>query len=375
MNIYLLGATGSVGTQTIEVIKEFNFDLVAFSSGENIKVTKEIIEEFAPMHVSVKFKKDAMLLSKLYPGINVYYGEEGMLKIAELNGNDGVLVNALVGFVGMKPTIAAIKAGKKIALANKETLVVAGDIIMALAKDNGVEIIPIDSEHSAILQCLKGEELENVSKLVITASGGSFRDLRRDELEDVTVGQALSHPNWNMGAKITVDSATMMNKGFEVIEAHHLFGIDYSKIETILHKESIVHSMVEFIDGSIISQMGSSDMRTPIYYALMHPSRLDAPYKLDYKLMNQLNFTEMDYERFPLLGLAYEVGKASGVLPCVMNAANEAAVELFLGKKIKFTEIESIVIETVRSYKNVQIYTVDDLIRIHNSVKNNILNS
>lgn len=373
MNIYLLGATGSVGTQTIEVIKEFNFNLVAFSSGENIELTKKIIEEFAPIHVSVKLKKDALHLNELYPGINVYYGEEGMLRIAQLNGSDGVLVNALVGFVGMKPTIAAIKAGKKIALANKETLVVAGDIIMTLANENDVEIIPIDSEHSAILQCLKGERLDNVGKLVITASGGSFRDLRRTELDDVTVEQALSHPNWNMGAKITIDSATMMNKGFEVIEAHHLFGIAYSKIETILHKESIVHSMVEFIDGSIISQLGSSDMRTPIYYALMHPSRLEAPYKLDYKLMNQLNFTEMDYERYPLLGLAYEVGKKGGVLPCVMNAANEAAVELFLSKKIKFTEIESIVIDSVSTYKNVQDYSVDDLIKIHNSVKNRIL--
>ena len=375
MNIYLLGATGSVGTQTIEVIKEFNFDLVAFSSGENISLTKEIIEEFAPMHVSVKHEKDARILNEQYPGINVYYGEEGIIKISELNGSDGVLVNALVGFVGMKPTIAAIKAGKKVALANKETLVVAGDIIMALAKEHKVEIIPIDSEHSAILQCLKGESLDNVSKLVITASGGSFRDLKRTELVDVTVEQALAHPNWNMGSKITIDSATMMNKGFEVIEAHHLFRIGYSKIETILHKESIVHSMVEFIDGSIISQLGSSDMRTPIYYALMHPARLEAPYKLDYKLMNQLNFAEMDYERYPLLRVAYEVGKASGVLPCVLNAANEAAVELFLNKKIKFTEIESIVIDTVTNYQNVQDYSVDDLIKVHNSVKNRILDN
>ncbi len=373
MNIYLLGATGSIGTQTIEVIREFNFNLVAFSSGRNIELTEEIIKEFAPMHVSVKNKEDAEYLKKKYLGVEFYYGDEGLVKIATLDGNDGVLVNALVGFVGMKPTIEAIKVKKKIALANKETLVVAGDIIMPLANEYGVQIVPIDSEHSAILQCLNGESIDTVNKLVITASGGSFRSLSRDELNSVTVEEALSHPNWSMGAKITIDSATMMNKGFEVIEAHQLFGLAYEKVETILHDESLVHSMVEFVDGSFIAQIGSSDMRVPIYYALMYPNRLEAPYKMKLSDLNTLHFKSMDFERFPLLKLAYRVGKEGGVLPCVMNAANEAAVELFLAGKISFLEIEEIVIEAVENYENEMKYTVDDLINTHNSVKTNIL--
>lgn len=373
MNIYLLGATGSIGTQTIEVIREFNFNLVAFSSGKNMELTESIIKEFAPMHVSVQSEEDAKYLAEKYLGIDFYFGDEGLVSIATLDGNDGVLVNALVGFVGMKPTIESIKAGKKIALANKETLVVAGDIIMPLAKKHGVDVIPIDSEHSAILQALNGEKIEQVNKLVITASGGSFRSRTRKELIGVTKQEALAHPNWSMGAKITIDSATMMNKGFEVIEAHHLFGLSYDKVETILHDESIVHSMVEFIDGSIMAQLGSSDMRIPIYYALMYPDRLEAPYKLDFKKLSTLHFKEMDFERFPLLKLAYEVGKKGGVLPCVMNAANEAAVELFLNNKIEFLDIERIVIETVNSYENSHKFDVDDLIKIHRGVKTNIL--
>ncbi len=374
MNIYLLGATGSIGTQTIEVIREFNFNLVAFSCGRNIKLAEEIIEEFSPELVCVKEELDCKELKDKYPNTSFTFGDEGLLEVATLHEEDGVLVNALVGFVGMKPTIEAIKVKKNIALANKETLVVAGDIIMPLAKMNNVSVIPIDSEHSAILQCLNGERVENVEKLVITASGGSFRDLSRDELQDVTVKEALAHPNWSMGARITIDSATMMNKGFEVIEAHQLFGLDFDAIMTILHKESTVHSFVEFIDGSIIAQVGSSDMRIPIYYALAYPDRYEAPYKLNWKELSTLHFKEMDYERYPLLALAYNVGKKKGVLPCVMNAANEAAVELFLREKVTFVEIEEIVIDTVENYKNVYDFTVEDLINIHTSVKTNILN-
>lgn len=373
MNVYLLGATGSIGTQTIEVIREFNFNLVAFSSGSNISLTEKIIQEFAPMHVSVRYKEDAEYLSKKYLGIEFFYGDDGLIKIATQDQSDGVLVNALVGFVGMKPTIEAIKVGKKIALANKETLVVAGDIIMPLVKEYGVDLVPIDSEHSAILQCLNGESIDNVNKLVITASGGSFRDLKRSDLVNVTKKEALDHPNWDMGAKITIDSATMMNKGFEVIEAHHLFGLRYEQIETILHKESTIHSMVEFIDGSVIAQLGTSDMRIPIYYSLKYPERIEAPYKMDFKTLSTLNFSEMDFNRFPLLELAYKVGKQGGVLPCVMNAANEAAVQLFLEEKITFLEIEEIVKNTVMNYENEFDYTVDGLIKIHNSVKTNIL--
>lgn len=373
MNIYLLGATGSIGTQTIEVIREFNFNLVAFSCGRNVRLAEEIIKEFNPKVVSVTEEQDATLLSKKYPSTSFFFGEEGLKEVATLNDSDGVLVNALVGFVGMKPTVEAIKVKKNIALANKETLVVAGDIIMPLAREFGVSIIPIDSEHSAILQCLNGERLDDVEKLIITASGGSFRDLPRSELENVSVEDALNHPNWSMGAKITIDSATMMNKGFEVIEAHQLFDLEYDRIETILHRESTIHSMVEFIDGSVIAQLGTSDMRIPIYYALAYPNRLSAPYKMDFKTLSTLHFKEMDYERYPLIELAYRVGKEGGILPCVMNAANEAAVELFLSKKITFVDIETIVIDAVDNCDNFHDFTVEDLINIHTSVKTNIL--
>jgi len=236
-----------------------------------------------------------------------------------------------------------------------------------------VSLIPIDSEHSAIFQCLNGENKSEVEKLIITESGGSFRDKKRDELTDVSRSDALAHPNWSMGSKITIDSATMMNKGLEVIEAHHLFDIPFEKIETILHRESIVHSMVEFIDGSIIAHLGEADMKIPIAYALGYPKRTNSSSKLDLHTLSSLNFTKMNYERFPLLKLAFKIGLSGGVLPCVMNAANEAAVELFLKEKISFLDIETIVFDTVNNYKNISNPSIDDIIRVDKEIYSSII--
>ncbi|XMB85645.1 1-deoxy-D-xylulose-5-phosphate reductoisomerase [Mycoplasmatota bacterium WC44] len=372
-NIYLLGATGSIGTQTLEVIEKNNYNLVAFSSGYNFNKTIEIIEKFNPEVVSVALKSDCIKLSEKFPNINIYFGDEGLIKVATLNNNDGLLVNAVVGSIGLKPTVEAIKVKKTICLANKETLVVAGDIITNLIKECNVKMIPVDSEHSAIFQCLLGENNSEIEKIIITASGGTFRNKTREELIGVSKEEALKHPNWNMGAKITIDSATMMNKGLEVIEAHHLFDVPFDKIDTIIHLESVVHSMVEFIDGSIIAHLGVSDMKIPISYALSYPDRVTVRDRLDFTKFSQFNFKEMDFVRFPLLKLAYEVGNKGGIMPCVMNAANEAAVELFLKDKIEFLQIEEIVINTVKSYKNIKSPSLDDIIKIDKEVKESII--
>lgn len=372
-NIYLLGATGSIGSQTLEVIRDKGYNLIAFSSGYNLDKTIEIIEEFKPKLVCVALENDSRHLKLRFPNLHIKYGQDGLNEVATLNGNDGLLVNAVVGSVGLKPTVEAIKVRKTICLANKETLVVAGEIVTSLAKEYNVDILPVDSEHSAIFQCLNGENKREVEKIIITASGGTFRDKLRSELVNVSKEEALKHPNWSMGSKITIDSATMMNKGLEVIEAHYLFNTPYNKIDTILHYESIVHSMVEFIDGSIISHLGASDMKIPIQYALSYPDRTYTDSKLDLKKFKKLTFKEMDYERYPLLKLAYEVGESGGILPCIMNAANEAAVQLFLNDKIKFLDIEAIVISTVRYHSNIDNPTLDDIIRVDKEIKESIL--
>ncbi|QVK20538.1 1-deoxy-D-xylulose-5-phosphate reductoisomerase [Mycoplasmatota bacterium] len=372
-NIFLLGATGSIGTQTLEVIEKEKYNLVGFSAGYNIKRTIEIIEKFKPKIVSIALEKDFLSLKELYPGIEIHHGDDGLVKVATFNNNDGLLVNAVVGSVGLIPTVEAIKVGKSICLANKETLVIAGDIITNLVKEYNVDMVPIDSEHSAIFQCLNGENRDEVEKIVITASGGAFRDKTRDELVGVSKKEALDHPNWAMGDKITIDSATMMNKGLEVIEAHHLFNIPFSKIETIIHYESIIHSMVEFIDGSVLAHLGLSDMTIPIAYALSYPNRIMSLKKLDFDNLSSLSFSKMDYGRFPLLKLAYEVGEMGGIMPCVMNAANEAAVELFLNEKISFLDIEKIVFNEVRSCENINNPTLDDIIRVDKEVYSSII--
>ncbi|MEK0291802.1 1-deoxy-D-xylulose-5-phosphate reductoisomerase [Caldifermentibacillus hisashii] len=344
--ISLLGATGSIGTQTIDIIRSNRdqFELVAIAVGKNLELTREIINEFHPKLVSVQNQADAAILQREFAGISkILSGDEGLIDVA-VHPDANVFVNAILGSVGLVPTLNAIEAGKTIALANKETLVTAGHIVMTRARDRKIPVLPVDSEHSAIFQCLQGERQKNVERLIITASGGSFRDKTREELLDVTIEDALHHPNWSMGAKITIDSATMMNKGLEVIEAHWLFDQPYDKIDVLLHRESTVHSMVEFHDGSIIAQLGSPDMRIPIQYALTYPERTPTnAARLDLTELGTLHFQKMDFNRYRCLRFAYEAGRRGGTLPVVLNAANEVCVQAFLNGKIKFLEIEDVI--------------------------------
>lgn len=353
--ISLLGATGSIGTQTLDIIRKNpeQYKLVAMTTGKNIELTRKIIVEFAPQFVSVQEQADCAQLQSEFPRVSFAYGTEGLIEAA-VHHKAHIVLNAVMGSVGLEPTLMAIEAGKTIALANKETLVTAGHIVMEVAKRKQVSILPVDSEHSAIFQCLNGEKTRNVSRLILTASGGSFRDLTRKELEGVTLQEALAHPNWSMGSKITIDSATMMNKGLEVIEAFWLFGIAYDQIDVILHRESIIHSMVEYHDSSVIAQLGSPDMRVPIQYALSYPERL--PFQsgepLDLVKIGKLQFEEMDTDRFPCLRFAYEAGKIGGSMPTVLNAANEVAVNQFLNGRISFLMIEKLIEKALTQHKN-----------------------
>lgn len=341
--VSILGATGSIGTQTLDVIRlnRDKFTLEAISVGENIDVLRKIIAEFNPKLVSVKHEKDVKKLKDEFNDVLFTSGDNGLIDVATYDAD--ILVTAILGSVGLVPTLRAIEQGRKIGLANKETLVAAGDIVMSHAKKYNAEIIPVDSEHSAIFQCLNGEDLKTAKNLIITASGGSFRDLTRDELKSVTKKDALNHPNWSMGQKITIDSATMMNKGLEVIEAHHLFNMNTENIKTLIHRESIIHSMVEFNDNSIMAQIGNSDMRTAIQYALTYPTRIEKNNPLDIHELSTLNFEPMDFNRFKMIQFAYDALKIGGTMPAVMNAANEYAVEKFLNDEITFLEIEDIV--------------------------------
>lgn len=342
-NISLLGATGSIGIQTIDIIREHpqEFKLVAFSAGRNVEKAREIILEFAPTLVSVQEENDAILLKKEFPSIELAYGSKGLIDVAT-HPDASVLVNAVLGSIGLESTLEAIKQQKTIALANKETLVTAGHLVMAAAAKYNAIILPVDSEHSALFQSMNGEKRSQVSRLILTASGGSFRDRTRSELKDVTIQDALNHPNWSMGAKITIDSATMMNKGLEVIEAQVLFDMPYDDIDVVLHRESIIHSMVEFQDTSVMAQLGTPDMRVPIQYALSYPDRLPRKQakRLNLVEIGKLHFEEMDFKRFHALQLAYDAGRAGGSMTTVLNAANEAAVALFLNGDISFLKIE-----------------------------------
>ncbi|SDM01596.1 1-deoxy-D-xylulose-5-phosphate reductoisomerase [Bacillus sp. OK048] len=344
--ISILGATGSIGTQTLDIIREHpgEFKLVAISLGKNLELARKIINEFKPELVSVQDYQDCNTLKLEFPTTTFTFGEEGLIEAAVYPSAD-ILVNAVIGSVGLNPTLQAIESGKTIAIANKETLVTAGHLVIEAAEKNGVALLPVDSEHSAIFQCLQGEKEKNIDRLILTASGGSFRDRTRKELEGVTVSEALNHPNWSMGAKITIDSATMMNKGLEVIEAHWLYNIPYEKIDVLLHKESIIHSMVEFHDSSVIAQLGTPDMRVPIQYALSYPDRLPLPssQRLNLAQIGKLHFQEMDVNRFRCMKFAYEAGKRGGTLPTVLNAANEVAVAAFLNERINFLQIEDLI--------------------------------
>lgn len=353
-NINLLGATGSIGMQTIDIVRNQpeEFKLTAISGGRNIEGIRAIMQEFKPELVSVLNEEDANRLKSEFPQALIMHGDEGLIETAVYHKGD-VVVNAVMGSVGLIPTMKAMEAGKTIALANKETLVTAGHIVMAASEKYGTPILPVDSEHSAIFQALQGEQSKNIERLIITASGGSFRDKTREELTNVTVQDALNHPNWSMGAKITIDSATMMNKGLEVIEAHWLFNLPYEQIDVLLHQESIIHSMVEFHDSSVIAQLGTPDMRVPIQYALSFPDRLPlvSAKRLNLADAETLHFKKMDFDRFPCLQYAYEAGKTGGTMPTVLNAANEAAVGLFLDKKIPFLAIESLIEQAMKRHK------------------------
>lgn len=366
-NIALLGATGSIGTNTVDVVMAYPelFKIVSLTFHSNSEKGVELIERLKPRYVGVGSEKIKAELTDRFPDIEFGVGSEGLVGAAIHEAVD-VVLTAVTGSVGLLPTMAAIEVGKDIALANKETLVMAGKWVVEAAKKNNVNILPVDSEHSAIFQCLEGQKAGNLKELVITASGGSFRDLTREELKSVTLEQALNHPNWSMGKKITIDSSTMMNKGLEVIEAHWLFGTDYDKIKVVLHKESIVHSMIALKDGAYLAQMGPSDMREPIQYALTYPDRLPIKNELAFDLtqIGQLNFEPMDFNRFPMLDLAFTVGKKGGAYPTVYNAANEIAATSFIDGKISYLQIEQFVQRAVDHYQETTEVTLSEVIEI-----------
>lgn len=363
--ISILGASGSIGTQTLDIVRLHpdQFQLTAISIEKNVDMARAIIEEFAPRLVAVA---DADAYDKLrseYAGkVKIVYGEDGLTEAAVFPETD-IVVTAVVGSVGLVPTLRAIEAGKTIALANKETLVTAGHIVTAAAKKHGVALLPVDSEHSAIFQCLQGEKKKNVEKIILTASGGSFRDKTREELKNVTVEEALRHPNWSMGSKITIDSATMMNKGLEVIEAHWLFELPYEQIDVLLHRESIIHSLVQFRDTSMIAQLGMPDMHVPIQYALTYPERLPLikAKPLDLAEISTLHFQRVDFDRYRCLRFAYEAGKAGGSLPTVLNAANEEAVAAFLQGRIAFLAIEEYIERALERHKLVKEPSLEEI--------------
>ncbi|MEA0554484.1 1-deoxy-D-xylulose-5-phosphate reductoisomerase [Lysinibacillus irui] len=374
--ISLLGATGSIGWQTYDILKDQRdaFQLVAFSSGRNIEKTREMIETLKPELVSVQLEEDACSLAKEYPQIQFTFGAKGLVEVAT-HPESTVLVNAVLGSVGLESTLAAIRMGKTIAIANKETLVTAGHLVMAEAKKHKATILPVDSEHSAIFQSMNGENPKNIERLIITASGGSFRDKTRDQLKHVTVADALNHPNWSMGAKITIDSATMMNKGLEVIEAHVLFDMPYDKIDVLLHRESIIHSLVEYHDTSVIAQLGTPDMRVPIQYALSYPDRipLHNGQRLNLAQIGQLHFQEMDFERYPALRLAYEAGRMGGTILTAMNAANEAAVAAFLQGKITFLEIDETIERVMQAHQNIAVPDLQTILHVDSETRKIVL--
>lgn len=369
--IVVLGSTGSVGVQALDVASCGNYAVDALAFGSNIQLGEEQIRKHKPYVVAVENESAAKVLRDAISDTNtkIFSGKNGVCEMIETLHSD-ICINAISGFAGLRPTLNAIDRFPRIGLANKETIVAAGDIVMRKAKEKNCTIIPVDSEHSAIFQCLQGEKHNEIKKILLTCSGGPFFGKTPKELKNITVEKALGHPTWKMGAKITVDCATLMNKGLEVIEAMHLFHVNVDKIEVVIHRESIIHSMVEYIDNAIIAQLGVSDMRLPIQYALTYPERITSPCEsLDLKKIGKLSFYEPDRETFPLLALAEKTALKGGILPCVMNAANEEAVALFLNRKIGFTDIFSIVIDTVNHYDNIDNPTLEEIEAANQAVR------
>ena len=379
--ISILGVTGSIGTQTLDVVRNSgDIKVVGISANSSTEKMKEIIKEFKPKYVAMMKEECAEELKEFCKEnsfeIEVYSGLEGLVKISVLDEID-MVVTSVVGMIGLVPTMEAIKAKKDIALANKETLVVAGELVMKAAEENGVKILPVDSEHSAIYQSLRGNDLSTLKKIILTASGGPFRGKKEEELKDITLEQALNHPNWSMGKKITIDSATLMNKGLEVIEAHWLFNCDYDNIQVVVHPQSIIHSMVEYTDGAIIAELGSTDMRLPIQYALNYTERKKEVAKsIDFYEISKLTFEKPDMDTFKCLKIAYEVGKKGGLLPTVLNGANEVAVQLFLDRKIKFLEIAEIIENTIKEFQDEckKELNLDNIIALDKKVRNYVIN-
>ncbi len=373
--IAILGSTGSIGTQTLDIVsKNEDLQVVGISAGQNISMLEEQIRLFQPRLAAVGDEEKAKELRERVRDTNcrVVGGMEGLLELAVMEEAE-MLVTAIVGMIGIRPTMEAIKAGKDIALANKETLVTAGHLIMPLAKKYGVEILPVDSEHSAIFQCLNGEKEKTIDKLLITASGGPFRGRKRADLENIQVEDALKHPNWAMGQKITIDSATLVNKGLEVMEAKWLFGVDLDHIQVVVQPQSVIHSMIQFTDGSIMAQLGTPDMRLPIQYALYRGARryLDGE-RLDFAALGSITFENPDMETFKGLPLAIKAAKRGGSMPTVFNAANEKAVALFLQRKIQFLDIYTIIEEAMENHQVISNPAVEDILKIEQDVYDRI---
>lgn len=367
--IAILGSTGSIGTQTLDVVRaNKDIEVLGISAGRNIEKLEEQIREFSPKLAAVWDEKAAEDLAQKIQDTDtrVVSGMDGLLELAAMPETE-ILVTAIVGMLGIRPTIEAIRAGKDIALANKETLVTAGHLIMPMAKEYGVKILPVDSEHSAIFQALNGEDSKEIHKLLITASGGPFRGRKRDDLEKVTLEDTLKHPNWVMGQKITVDSATLVNKGLEVMEAKWLFGVDLDHIQVVVQPQSVIHSMVEFEDGGIIAQLGTPDMRLPIQYALYYPHRRYlAGDRLDFAKLGQITFEEPDMETFLGLPMAIRASREGGSMPTVFNAANELAVKKFLHREIRFLDIYDIIGQAMERHKKIEYPKLDDILAVEN---------
>ncbi|MGI0487916.1 1-deoxy-D-xylulose-5-phosphate reductoisomerase [Pantanalinema rosaneae CENA516] len=368
--ISLLGSTGSIGTQTLDIVTHHpdEFRIVGLASGRNVELLAQQIRQFQPQIVAIceadKLPELKEAIADVEPQPIVLAGEEGVIEVARYAEAD-VVVTGIVGCAGLLPTIAAIEAGKDIALANKETLIAGGPVVLPLVQKHGIKLLPADSEHSAIFQCLQGVPTNGLRRVLLTASGGAFRDLPVEQLSQVTVADALKHPNWSMGRKITIDSATLMNKGLEVIEAHFLFGVDYDQIAIVIHPQSIIHSMIELQDTSVLAQLGWADMRLPLLYALSYPERIYTDWEpLDLVKIGSLTFREPDHQKYPCMQLAYAAGRAGGCMPAVLNAANEQAVALFLDEKIQFLDIPRLIEQTCDRYhrQNRSTPTLDDIL-------------
>ncbi len=372
-SVIILGATGSIGRQALEVCKKYNINVSAISFGNNLKDALDIIKEFNVKSVWCLNELDLKKVRDFNKDITLKSGTNGLKEL--IFENEGNVLNGITGIAGLLPSYYTILAKKDLYLANKESMVVAGDIINDLARKNNVNIIPVDSEHNAIYRLLKNVNSDEVKKIIITASGGAFRDYNRNELENVTINEALKHPNWSMGKKITVDCASMVNKGLEVIEAHHLFNMPYDKIDTVLHYESIIHSMVEYNDNSIGALMYNPSMIIPIQYALVRKISDSVIDSISFSKLNTLTFKPMDTNRYPMLELAYKVGKLGGFYPTIFNACNEACVDLFIQNKIKFLDIEKILFNCINSTNNINLeFNIDNILKVDSEIKKGVYN-